>query len=257
MVSLRKTRLRKCKPNELKSLEHTTLRSINTMAKSQAMVNVANLVKNSKTSKMEDKRYRALNGSDSALRKGARLLFLSAEVKEEPRQFGQRSFTSQFFWAIDLDRKGLVKVSRSGLAGGMGYEELPEPGEWKTSADGQWEVLTPQADDPAIKTRQNWGIRYIAPGCFTQSGDTVKIPRIFILEVEKIQWLASRNPLSMAAPSVEREREELDRTFRPYGACAWYGQVKWVAKEELAELVKELSKYMAIDLAKDADLFSI
>lgn len=256
MVSLRKTRLRKCKPNELKSLEHTTLRSITRM-KSQAIVRVNEIVKNSKTSKMEDKRYRALNGSDSALRKGARLLFLSAEVKEEPRQFGQRTFASQFFWAIDLDRRELVKVSRSGLAGGMGYEGLPEPGEWKTSADGQWEVLTPQADDPAIKTRQNWGIRYIAPGCFAQSGDTVKIPRIFILEVERIQWLASRNPISMSAPTLEKDREELDRTFRPYGACAWYGQVKWVAKEELAELVNELSKYMSIDLAKDADLLSI
>lgn len=256
MVSLKKTRLRKCKPNGLKSLEHTTLRSTTAM-KAQAVVRVNEIVSNSKTSKMEDKRYRALNGSDSALRKGARLLFLSAEVKEEPRQFGQRSFTSQFFWAIDLDRKELVKVSRSGLAGGMGYEDLPAPGDWKTSADGQWEVLTPDPEDPAVKTRQNWGIRYVAPGCFAQSGDTVKIPRVFILEVEKIQWLASRNPISMAAPVIEREREELDRTFRPYGACAWYGQVKWVAKDELAELVKDLAKYMAIDLVKDAALLSI
>lgn len=254
MVSLRKTRLRKCKPNELKSLEHTTLWSITRM-KSQAVIRVNEIVSNSKTSKMEDKRYRALNGSDSALRKGARLLFLSAEVKEEPRQFGNRTFTSQFFWAIDLDRKELVKVSRSGLAGGMGYEDLPEPGDWKTSADGQWEVLTPNPKDPAIKTRQNWGIRYVAPGCFTQSGDTVRIPRIFILEVERIQWLASRNPISMTDPT--REREELDKTFRPYGACAWYGSIKWVAKEELAKLVKDLAKYMDIDLAKDAALLNI
>lgn len=230
------------------------------MAKDAIVLNLNNVKSSKDASNIEDKQFNALNGNDTALREGARLLLLSARMKEEKRTIGTRTFDSQFFWALDLNRGSMEKVSRSGLAGGIGYVQLPQPGQWTMSEDGKWLFLKPQDDDPAVRSMKSWGIRYTFPGAFYKDDKKMEIPRAFLLEVTHTEWLASRGPISVSAPVADKEKQMANSNFRAYGSRLWEGTARFLKPEELTEIISKWNDEIGqfkIDLEQNKDMFKL
>lgn len=196
-----------------------------------------------------EKRFIALNGYDAAIRKDSKLLILSSSMKEEERMRGTTKFRFQFFWALDLVRNKLVKVSRTGLAGGMGYEELPKPGIWGTNDEGTWMVLRPVEDDPAIATRKSWGINRVLPGSFEYNNKQIDVPRCFVIEVESIKYLFGRNPIDMSLPEATRASEMTDTTFKPDNARMWDGKAYYPTKEMVKEAIEAYNASHSVELS--------
>lgn len=230
------------------------------MAKEQSVVVTINSIRSTKkAAKVDEKRYLTLNGRDSAIKEGAKLLLLSSVMREEPRKVNGIDYKVQYFWAIDLLRRELVKVSRSSLAGGMGYSVMPGLGEWEENADGKWLILKPKADDPARNSFKSWGMQYIYPGAFKYDNQEISIPRCFVLEVETVEWLFSRNPISTDAPLDQKMAAQNDCSFKPYGARYWSGTACMPSKETIAHIIEDYNLYNPenpIDLSKDGDMFA-
>lgn len=190
-----------------------------------------------------EKRFVALNGYDAALRKGAVILMLSDSLKEEDRMRGTIKFKAQFFWGIDVERNKLVKVSRTALTGGMGYEQLPQPGSWVLNDEGTWHILKPQESDPAVSTRKQWGISKLLPGAFEYEKQKVSIPKAFMIEVTSIQYLCSRNPVDASSTPGYLTKELSDCSFKEDAARMWDGKAYYPTKEQVADIV---TKYNAV-----------
>lgn len=198
-----------------------------------------------------EKRYTALNGYDPALRKEAKLLILSDDMKEEKRMRGSIKFTAQYLWALDVERNKLVKVSRTGLTGGMGYEQLPQPGEWSLNEDGTWHILKPQEDDPAIATRKSWGISHIFPGAFDYDNKKIRVPKCFVIEVKSVEFLCSRNPVDANAADKIVAKELLDTTFKPDAARMWDGIAYYPTREFVNEVVERYNACHEVPFSED------
>ena len=208
------------------------------MAKeSVSIVNLKDVVSSKSATKVEEKKFNSLNGFDSSLRKGARLLFLSSSMKTEKQTRGTRTFDFQFFWALDLERNKLVKVSRSGLSGGMGYREAPQPGVWNLNQDGSWYVLSPVEGDPAIQSRVSWGIGKVFPGAFDYAKEIVSIPKCFYLEVTGIEYLYSRNPVDASLQQSATQKDLSDLTFKEDLARSWDGKAEYPSLEFINDAV--------------------
>lgn len=198
-----------------------------------------------------EKRYTSLNGYDAALRKGAILLVLSDTMKEEDRVRGTIKFKYQFFWALDIERNKLVKVSRTGLSGGMGYRDCPQPGIWGLNEDKTWHVLKPLEDDPAIATRVSWGISRLLPGAFEYDKKKISIPRCFVIEVSDIEYLCSRNPVDASANDAYVGKELADCTFKPDLARMWDGKAYYPTRDFVNEVVAKYNSVHEIQFNED------
>lgn len=185
-----------------------------------------------------EKRFTALNGFDAALRKGAFILMFSDSLKEEDRMRGTVKFKAQFFWGIDTERNKLVKVSRTALTGGMGYEQLPEPGDWTLNEDKTWHILKPKEGDPAIATRKQWGISRLLPGAFEYEKGKVSIPKAFVIEVDTITYLCSRNPVDASAAPAYLAQELKDNNFKEDVARMWNGKAYYPTKDQVAAILE-------------------
>lgn len=202
-----------------------------------------------------EKRFIALNGYDAALRKGAVILMFSDSLKEEDRMRGTVKFKSQFFWGIDTERNKLVKVSRTALTGGMGYEQLPQPGHWELNEEKTWHILKPQEGDPALTTRKQWGISRLLPGAFEYEKGRVSIPKAFLIEVTKIDYLCSRNPVDASASSGWVAQELRDCNFKEDAARMWDGSAYYPTKDQVASII---DKYNAThNVVFDDDMIKI
>ena len=221
------------------------------MAKESVSVfDLSNVVASKAASNVIEKRFVALNGYDAALRKDAKLLVFSDSLKEEDRLRGGIKFKSQYFWALDVERNKLVKVSRTGLTGGMGYESLPEPGEWTLNDERTWHILKPQENDPAIATRKSWGIARLLPGAFEYDHKKITIPKCFVIEVKSIEFLCSRNPVDANASDSFVAKELMDNTFKPDAARMWDGVAYYPTREFINETV---ARYNACHETKFVD----
>lgn len=208
------------------------------MAKELVSVFELTAVESSKdASNVIEKRFTALNGYDAALRKDAKLLVFSSKMKEEDIVRGTVKFKSQYFWALDIERNKLVKVSRTGLTGGMGYEQLPAPGEWSLNEEGTWHILKPQPNDPALESRKSWGISRLLPGAFEYDHKKISIPKCFILEVNKIDYLCSRSPVDASANSTFVAKELADCNFKEDVARMWDGKAYYPERAYLDEVI--------------------
>ncbi len=198
-----------------------------------------------------EKRFTSLNGFDASLRKDAILLVLSDTMKEEDRVRGTIKFKHQFFWALDIERNKLVKVSRTSLAGGMGYTDCPKPGIWDLNEDRTWHVLKPQEDDPALATRVSWGISKILPGAFEFDKKKISIPRCFVIEVTKVDYLCSRNPVNASASAAEVAKELADCTFKPDLARMWDGKAYYPTREFVNEAIAKFNSVHESQFTED------
>lgn len=221
------------------------------MAKESVTVfEMANVMNSTTATDVAEKRYTSLNGYDAALRKDAKILLFSASMKEETRTRGANKFKSQFFWGIDIERNKLVKVSRTGLAGGMGYQQLPMPGVWGFNEERTWHILKPQEGDPAIQSRKSWGISRLLPGAFEYEKQQVSIPRCFIIEVTKIEYLCSRSPIDASASETFKAKELSDCTFKEDAARMWDGTAYYPTREKVSEII---TAYNAVHTDKLTD----
>ena len=198
-----------------------TIKSLNTM----------------KNASLTEKQLAAINGADQALYLGARLLVLSSHAKSVKRTYNKVAYDVTVFPALDLAMGEVVLVTRTGLTGGMGYGELPQPGTWETSSDGNWMFLKPQEDDPAVKSMVQWGIKYLLPGIV--EGSAVK--RCFYLEIRSVTYVAGRGPVSMEGSVEARTAEITNTAFKPHSLRSWGGDAHFVKAEELGELLKEFN----------------
>lgn len=215
------------------------------MAKeSISMVEISAIGESKTATGVDEKKYVNLNGFDTALRKDAKLLVLSTSMKKETRKSRNGNpFDYHFFWAIDLIRNKLVQPSRTGLSGGMGYEQLPLPGVWSLNEEGTWHVLKPQEDDPAIKTRRNWGISRILPGAFDkEKNGKVIVPKCFVIEVTDVKYLCGRSPIDASASSTVKAKELSDCEFKEGIVRMWDGNAYYPSRELVAEAVAAYNK---------------
>lgn len=222
------------------------------MAKEQVTSFELNQIEASTTAQnVIEKKYLGLNGFDAALRKNAQLLIFSTSMKEEKRERNGIKYKTEFFWALDIERNKLVKVSRSGLSGGMGYESLPEPGEWSLNEDKTWYVLKPNENDPAIQSRKSWGVGRLLPGAFDYEHEKISVPRCFIIEVNDVIYLCNRNPVDASSTEAYIAKELQDTTFKPDNARMWDGKAYYPTRDFLKELVDKYNSVHSDGFTED------
>lgn len=204
------------------------------MAKESITLELTEVMTSKSATNVLEKRFVSLNGFDTALRKGARLLVFSGNMREETRTRNGNTFKVQFFWALDLERNKMVKVSRSGLTGGMGYASLPKPGIWGLNEDRTWYILRPQVnDDEAKASFRAWGMSRVLPGAFEYSDKKISVPKCFLLKVDSIQYLYGRNPIDASLPSPDLT----DSSFHEDAARMWAGTAEYPTRELIDEAV--------------------
>ena len=185
-----------------------------------------------------EKRYTALNGFDTSLRKDAKLLVFSSTMKKDKKTFGGKSVDFHFFWGIDIPRNKLVQISRSGLSGGMGYEQLPAPGVWKLNEEGTWHILQPAENDPAIASRKSWGISRLLPGAFDyEKRGKILVPKCFVIEVHEVKYLCGRSPVDASASLSVKANDLADCTFKKDLIRMWDGVAYYPTRELVDQVV--------------------
>ena len=188
-----------------------------------------------KNAELTEKQVQAINGADQTLYLGVRLIVLSAHAKKDKRVYNGVSRDVTVFPALDIDRGEVVLVTRTGLTGGMGYKELPQPGKWEKSQDGEWLFLKPQEEDPAIKSMVQWGIKKLLPGTVEKSA----IRRCFYLTISNVTYIAGRGPVSSSEEPTKIAELTSDLAFKPYSLRSWEGEAHFIKSEELEELLRE------------------
>ena len=180
-----------------------------------------------------------LNGYDPTLRPGAVLWLLSDSLKEEKRK--NRSgieYNAQYFYVIDEER-GLVKVSRSALAGGMGYLQCPDKGAWKPTDDGKWFILHPQEEDEARKTLVSWGMSSVFPAAFVLEGSILRVPKLVKITITACDYVSGRGPLDSQMSPDKLLEAQSDTSFRPNSVKRWQGEAHYPTQQELEDLVSK------------------
>jgi hypothetical protein len=198
-----------------------------------------------------------LNGFDPIIRPNAKLWILSDSMKEEERTSrAGLKYTAQYFWAIDEDR-GLIKIPRSSLAGGMGYTTCPNNGQWKTTDDGKWWILHPMENDEARKSLVSWGVSSCFPAAFVLQGTILRVPKLVKLTITSIDYVSGRGPLASDMDSDKLLDQKADTSFRPNSTKRWQGEAHYPTQQELEELVASHNAKFPenpLDIAKHKEL---
>lgn len=203
----------------------------------KTVVTTFSSVQTSKAAKATSVIAERLNGYDPTIRSGAVLWLLSDRLCEEKRKNRQGTeYTAQYFWAIDQER-GLVKVSRSSLAGGMGYTVCPSQGEWKLTDDGKWYILHPKEDDEARKSMTSWGISSVFPAAFVLEGSILKVPKLVKLTITSTDYVSGRGPINAESDLDVVIKQKEDTSFRPNSVKRWTGEAHYPTQQEIDELV--------------------
>lgn len=214
------------------------------------------VVANSTPASLSDKQVKALNGFDSLIRTGAKFLILSGFVATEKAisQVTKTRYDRDFVWVIDRE-KGLKKVNRTSLVGGIGYLKANTiPGVWHLNQEGTWYTLQPAEDDAATReTFTSWGISKILPESFViQEDDEGKkrtmIPNVMMIEITKTGYVASHSPISkedyMKKPSLQD-----DKLLKPFSQFYWEGTGVYATPAEVDEFIAAVSERFPTQMA--------
>lgn len=213
-------------------------------------------VANSTAASLSDKQVKALNGFDSLIRTGAKLLILSGFVATEKAisQATKKTYDRDFVWVIDRE-KGLKKVNRTSLVGGIGYLKANTiPGVWNLNKEGDWYTLQPAENDAETReTFTSWGISKILPESFTiKEGEGGKkitaIPNVMLVEITKTGYVASHAPVS----KVDYERKPTlldDKLLKPFSQFYWEGTGVYATPAEVDEFIAAVKERFPSQMA--------
>lgn len=196
------------------------------------------------------KYVQGLNGYDALIRESADLLILSGVVRSEKCKNAKgNQYERIFLWVLDAE-KGLKTVTRSSLAGGMGYEKANTiSGEWKWNQEQTWRVLHPAVNDAETRaTFKSWGISHILPESFEVQGENILIPHVMRLKITKTGFVAGKNPVS--ASDYKSNPALCDDLFLvPFSQFYWEGEGHYATEQEIKEFVEAVKQKFPEQLA--------
>ena len=201
--------------------------------------------------KLTDKQVQSLQGFDSLLREGGKFLILSLKVLNEKamNKVTKKQYDRHYVYVIDAE-KGIKKLNRTALAGGMGYEKPNQiEGKWELNKEGTWYTLQPAVEDEETrKSFKSWGISKILPESFEKVGDTITIPYVMLIEVTKTGYLAGQSPVSKEEATAHPEK--LQEVFlKPYSQFYWEGKGSYPTEEEVNQFLTEVKQKFPKQLA--------